>query len=98
MIFRKRRAHRSACITLFYCECCNMSRLTIDLSDNDHAADIRRMTGQPDPDWVKMAFAVYWLLLSESSDNVVRIIRENDQVASVGLTREAVRILRGVEQ
>jgi len=69
--------------------------LVLELDGSKHVDDIRRMTGSTDEEWVKMAFAVYWQLLSENSDSVVRFIRENGQVASMGLTAEADKILRG---
>lgn len=68
--------------------------LTLTL-DGQHVDDIRRMTGGEDDEWIKMAFAVYWQLLAENPDSVVRFIRENGQIASMGLTREADSILRG---
>jgi hypothetical protein len=59
-----------------------------------HVEQIRNMTGVPDEQWLKMAIAVYWQLLSENSDSVVRFIRDNGQVASMGLTRDADELLK----
>jgi hypothetical protein len=59
-----------------------------------HVEQIRNMTGVPDEQWVQMAIAVYWQLLSENSDSVVRFIRDNGQVASMGLTRDADELLK----
>lgn len=69
--------------------------VNINLDDNRYIDDIRRMTGQPDTEWLKMALAVYWQLLSLSSDSVVRIQLEDGRMASMGLTPEADQILRG---
>jgi len=68
--------------------------LTLTL-DGPLIDDIRRMTGSDDDEWIKMAFAVYWQLLAENTDSVVRFIRESGQIASMGLTTNADKILRG---
>lgn len=70
--------------------------LTLTL-EGGHVDDIRRMTGLEDPEWIKMSFAVYWLLLSENPDNVVRFFRTNGQLAHMGLTPEAAETLQNGE-
>lgn len=74
-----------------------MASITLNLEDNERIEEIRRMTGLSDAEWIKMSFAVYWQLLSLSSDNVVRIALEDGRMASMGLTVEADKILRGEE-
>jgi len=74
-----------------------MKKLTLHLDDIGHIQDIRRMTGSEDTEWIKMAFAVYWQLLADNPDNVVRFIGDNGQLISMGLTPTADKILRGEE-
>jgi hypothetical protein len=64
------------------------------MSENRHCQELKRAFNIDDVQLIKQALAVYWLLMSQSSDNIIRILRDDNTVASFALTPEADEFIR----